>query len=111
MPPTNVKYSVSWSDFNHIPARPANAKEDAKIKIHYPYSYDNSRDKNSAKATSVTMNIEAVTNACGVVSADTTDELLKHEQGHYDITAIGARELYDKISGLSAKTEDDLDRK
>jgi len=30
-------------------------------------------------------------------------ELLKHEQGHYDITALGARELYAGLFKLKAK--------
>jgi hypothetical protein len=108
MPPTNLKYAVSWNDFNRVPSRPANEHEDAKIKIQFPYGYDTLREKNSAKVTAVNMTISPANNECWVVDTEATDELLKHEQGHYDITAIGARELYDKISGLSAPNEDKL---
>ncbi|MBK6381143.1 MAG: DUF922 domain-containing protein [Chitinophagaceae bacterium] len=40
-----------------------------------------------------------------------TNDLLKHEQGHYDILAISAREFYNTLIGLSAATADALQRR
>jgi predicted secreted Zn-dependent protease len=37
-----------------------------------------------------------------------TNTLLSHEQGHYDITALGARELYNALLQLTAPSGHEL---
>jgi hypothetical protein len=43
-----------------------------------------------------------------VVTGKEGDKLLKHEQGHYNITAIAGREFHDEALKLTAATEKDL---
>ncbi|WP_158070029.1 DUF922 domain-containing protein [Cnuella takakiae] len=43
-----------------------------------------------------------VSEECWVVTKEMSNYLLKHEQGHYDILALSARELYKKLLTLSA---------
>ncbi len=40
-----------------------------------------------------------------------TDDLLKHEQGHYDIIALNAREMYQNLLTLSASSTHQLQEK
>ena len=40
--------------------------------------------------------------ASWVVTDDESNDLLEHEQGHYGITALGARDLYNRLSSLTA---------
>ncbi len=104
----NFSYSVSWSDFTSKPSRPHGEDEDARIKISYPYSYDLGRNKNAIIVSAAEMNIGTVSVACWAVSSQMSNDLLAHEQGHYDITALGAREFYNTLLTLSAKSEKDI---
>jgi hypothetical protein len=43
-----------------------------------------------------------------VVEDQKSDDLLKHEQGHYDINALGARDLHTDLLALEAETVKEL---
>lgn len=108
----NFNYSVSWSDFVQVPAKPPGVSEDAEIKLRFPQSYDYDIEKKIVKITNLSVDIKMDSPECWVLSSQISNTaLLKHEQGHYDITAIGAREFHNKLDGLTAKTEDALNLK
>ena len=104
-------YSVSWSDFTDIPIRPQGVNEDAEIRTHFPHSYDFGSKKKAIIVAKAEVNISTISADCWVVSSKKTDYLLKHEQGHYDIMALGAREFYNKILTLTAADENKLEKK
>ena len=100
---TNFTYSISWSDFTQLSARPHGENEDAQI--HPDISFSNfqlARNGRAATISGVDVNISLVSNDCWVVRAQMTNDLLTHEQGHYDIVALSAREFYNTLMGLSA---------
>lgn len=109
---TSFTYSISWSDFNPQSSRPQGVTEDAQI--HPEMSFSNfqlARNRNSVSITDVDVNISLVSNDCWVVSSQMTNDLLIHEQGHYDIIAISAREFYNALIGLSAASTHALQTK
>ena len=107
---SNFNYSLSWSDFNYISSRAQGQNEDAFIKAEFPYTYELARDKGAIIVPSAGMNIRTIPESCWVVSSEATNELLIHEQGHYDITALGARELYNKMLTIFAKSEHEVNQ-
>lgn len=78
---------ISWSAFTKRKTRPQGKDADGYTQASYHYSYD--LGKQTADVV-----IALDPNQSWVVEDMRNDELLKHEQGHYDITALGAREFY-----------------
>ena len=97
--------SVSWSDFNPVLERPARQNEDAAINVRYNYNYQIERNRNAVSIANADINIIMLFSACWAVSSQMTNDLLRHEQGHYDITSLGAREFYHALLHLSAVSE------
>ena len=59
----------------------------------------------------VDIDIEVVPADTWVVGSAKSDDLLKHEQGHYDIVAICAQEMYKAFRGLVGTSTRDLQTK
>jgi hypothetical protein len=112
MPLNNFDTQISWADFNQVPARPPGVSEDAEIHLEYPQKFDYDIARNGATITNATVDIGMASPECWVVTSQVNNmDLLKHEQGHYDITALGAREFYEGLKGMSAKNENGLNAK
>ncbi|MEO6818714.1 MAG: DUF922 domain-containing protein [Ginsengibacter sp.] len=112
----NFDKILTWSDFpNQVaPGKP----EDASISVIWRLDANQyERKGNAIVIGTYSVEIVLVDRFCAVVKAvangdkAVADALLKHEQGHYDIIALGAREFYKKLMGLSAPTENELDQK
>lgn len=101
---------ISWSQFSQLPSRPAGEDEDAHIHTAMKLNYDLGGKGKATIVSSATLDI-LVTPDCWVVSSEMKKDLLKHEQGHYDIQALVAREFYDKLLALSASSDADLKKK
>lgn len=105
----NFNYLISWPDFTHVPAKPQGVTEDAEIRLQFPQKYDYDIGKNFVKVTNLSVDIGLASPECWVLTSQSTNmDLLKHEQGHYDITALGAREFHDKLDGMEAANENAL---
>ena len=105
---SGLNHTVRWSEFTQKRSRPAGEEEDAYIEVRYGYSYSSQRNGNAIRISGAVVTIAMRTrNSWSVTSQQTTD-LLAHEQGHYDITAIGAREFYNELLTLSAASDTDL---
>lgn len=112
MAANNFDYKVSWMDFIRLAARPTGEDEDAKIVINFPQSYDYTIDGKAVTISVVSVDINMASPECWVVSSQASNmDLLKHEQGHYDITAIGAREFDGKLFKMTAANETELEKK
>ena len=108
----NFNNLISWSDFIQVPAKPPGVTEDAEIHLKFPQKYDYDIAKTYVKITNLSVEIGLNSPECWVISSQATNkDLLKHEQGHYDITALGAREFHDKLDGMTAPNENDLNKK
>ena len=104
MPLNNFSYTLSWSDFTTVPSRPHGVEEDAQIHSEIrPGKFTLARKGRSVTITDVDIEIALVSTDCWVLSSQANNaDLLRHEQGHYDIIALNARELYKTLVGLSA---------
>lgn len=98
----NFDHLVGWPEFTSVPSRPAGVQEDAEIKVNSAVGYRTRRRGNAISIVDATVNIVTVTAESWVVSDKKTDPLLKHEQGHYDVTALGTREFYNELLTLAA---------
>lgn len=112
----NFNKILTWADFPN--SLPAGKSEDARISVSWKLDADEFQRKGNAIVIgNFTVEIFLVPDTCGVVrsvvSGDraVAEALLKHEQGHYDIIALGAREFHKKAAALSAPTEQELNNK
>ena len=107
----NFNHLISWADFLKRQSRPAGVNEDAQIHPEIsPGKIQLARKGKSVTITEVDLEITLVKSDCWVVESKKSDYLLNHEQGHYDILAISARELYNSLMGLSAVSTHELQR-
>ena len=111
MPLNGFSHTITWAEFAHIPVRPDGVEENAEINCKFPYSYKFGKDKGAITIASAEVNISTIPERCWVVSDEKTDYLLQHEQGHYDILALCAREFYNKILAYTAPTESKLEKR
>lgn len=96
---------ISWTGFTKVASRPSGSDGDA-----YTYAVFSSNNiqptRGEGKSIVVkSADISIVLNKSQSWSVDSkqSDELLKHEQGHYDITTLGAREVYNSLFKLKEK--------
>jgi hypothetical protein len=102
-------YAVPWSMFQKLKARPAGEDADGYTSAKYRYkNVKPARSKNATVVKSADVIISMNTHESWVVSSQMNSYLLKHEQGHYDITALGARELYRGLLKLNVADIDAL---
>lgn len=99
---TGLSRSLTWDDFSERDSAPDGSDESAFTKAVFPFTYDYETSGSSARITNVTMGISMDSSASWVVTDDESADLLEHEQGHYGITALGARDLYRQLSSLAA---------
>lgn len=111
MPLNNFHDFISWSQFSQLTSRPTGEDEDAHIHTRMKLSYNMGGKGKATIVSSADVDILIVTQECWVVTSEMTKELLKHEQGHYDIQALVAREFYEKVLALSAPSDDALRKK
>jgi hypothetical protein len=111
MPLNNFDYQLSWSDFSALPRRPAGVNEDAQI--HPEMGFSNFKLASKGRAVTIAdvdIDITLVRSDCWSVEKAQSEGLLKHEQGHYDILALSAREFYKSVKSLTAKSSHELQR-
>jgi len=112
---TNFNKILTWNDFTKLPAKPPRKFEEASISVTWDFDASFGRKGNAIIIASYTVNVFLVAQGCWVVAATAAGpksaELLKHEQGHFDIMAIGGREFHDRLGKLSADTEEALNKK
>ncbi len=107
-------HQVRWSEFREIHSRPAGEDENAQISTQTKGMKGKTKKIDGEfRMTDVTCTMTVVKVDSWVVKGTKTADLLKHEQGHFDITAIGVREMTTEmeaardttVSALSAKIQ------
>lgn len=102
---TGFEHQVTWQEFSRLAERPNRAGEDAFIRAatHIDYDYEGVRGNYAVSAVRARIWVDEAES--WVVQSKRTDALRAHEQGHFDITALGLREeanLVDSITGSGA---------
>jgi hypothetical protein len=106
----NRVYQVQWSDFHMQP--PPNANLDAHIETKAELHFAFSTGPNGVRlADSVTVTIKLLHNLSWAKkqrinswSKQAREDLLRHEQGHYDITALMGRDMFLDIMPLKSQS-------
>lgn len=103
-------HEVKWNEFEpkSPKAKPAEAAYIyAKFQVRYGYSYqDGGEGKHWVTWVRATATVEPES---WVIQGMKDDELLRHEQGHFDIVALAMREAANLTSKLKGKSFDDLE--
>ena len=105
----NFNHTVRWSDFTTKESRPTGEDEDAHIEaLSKAANMQGMKKDGKYKVSSIKLRLYVDKGASWAVKGTKTDELLQHEQRHFDITAIGARELHKRVLELRTDSADEL---
>ena len=94
--------TLGWQDFQA--AAPAGhtgdaALTDARFDAEYDYEWDDTPSHKGFRVDHVQVTVTLDRASMWADKASRTAELLKHEQGHYDIVALIARDLFNELTG------------
>ena len=95
--------TLDWRDFQGtVPANRAageDAYTEARFDFAYDYEYDTEQKTQGYRVNHVYVRVTLERDRMWSVQQSQTDKLLRHEQGHYDIVALLARDLFDELTG------------
>ena len=103
--------AIQWSNFNRLEQPPVGKDYDAETASQFSLEYLLVRKGNAVVVKSADVKVFINTDNSWAVIGKRNDYLLKHEQGHYDITAIAAKEFYSGLMELTAKDKNALQEK
>lgn len=96
-------YAVPWSKFKKVSRDPSGGTMDAETVTEYEAKNMKAIKKGNAVVyESAQVKIFVNPQKSWAIKCHTNAELLKHEQGHYDISALAARTFYTGVLKLSA---------
>ena len=101
---TNFNHRVDWIEFTERISRAAGVDENAKIKLDMGYSYDMTKSDGEWTVTNLKVELAVKKAESWIVKGTKTEKLRNHEQGHYDITALGYRDMYNEVKVLKRKS-------
>jgi hypothetical protein len=95
--------SLGWGDFKGavpgaLPPGEA-AYTEARFDLNFGYDYDTASKTKGYRITEVHVQVTLERGNMWAVKSAQTADLLRHEQGHYDIVALLARDLYQELTG------------
>ena len=106
----NFNYAVPWSKFKKVSRDPSGENMDAETVTEYQANNMKiAKQGNAVVYVSVSVKIFVNSQESWALTGHTNAELLKHEQGHYDISALAARTFYNSVLKLSAPDLNALD--
>jgi hypothetical protein len=95
--------TLAWGDFQAaVPSsRPPGeaAATEARFDLSYDYDYDSEHATQGYRINHVLVRVTLEREKMWVVASAKTADLLRHEQGHYDIVALLARDLFQELTG------------
>jgi hypothetical protein len=103
---------IDWSEFQEVAQRPPGEKEDAQISsnLEQPAEVGVARQGGRFRLSAYEAVLSIDRLESWVVGSTKSDTLLAHEQGHYDITGVIARDLVRDLRALRATTTAALER-
>jgi len=95
--------TLDWRDFQaDAPAKRSGGDEaqtEVRFGMLYDYEWDNTPTQRGYRVDHVQVTVVVDRAKMWSVKDSRTPALLKHEQGHYDIVALIARDLYNELTG------------
>jgi hypothetical protein len=105
---TGFPRAISWKDFTEVDAAPDGSDEEAYTKAKWNVSYGFPAGTGDYTVNNIVVSMTMVKTASWVVKGSQSDDLLKHEQGHFDITSLGGRDIHRELSNITAKSLKEL---
>ena len=107
--PNGFDHDIAWSEFTRVEEAPARSSETAYVQVHRRIRYRWEWTGSEYGAVGVTASISMNTPRSWVEQGTENNRLLAHEQGHYDISAIGTREEATLVAALTAARGREID--
>ena len=103
---------ISWNQFVDVATRPAGESEDAQIDTQtaQPERVGVAREQGRFRLGDFEVRLKVLRANSWVVAKEKNDSLLAHEQGHFDVTGLVARDLVKALGALRVSTTDELQR-
>lgn len=103
---------IAWDEFKDVGTRPAGEQEDAQIDTQtaQPDRVGVAREQSRFRLGDFEVKLKVIGSNSWVVTSQKSDTLLAHEQGHFDITGLVARDLVKALGALRVSTTDELQR-
>ncbi len=105
--------SLAWSEFTEIGTRPSGEDEDAQVSISTDLPTSGIRvlrEGSGVRIDEIEVPLVVQPTETWVVRGTKTDDLLSHEQGHFDMAGLVAWELYRRIMATRAPNAAELKR-
>lgn len=105
--------SITWEQFEEKAERPEGETENAFIHAEADLGANVSvcREEGRLRLAAFVVNLRVVEENCWVVRGTKTDDLLSHEQGHFDLAGLNARELMGRLAAIRADSAEELQRR
>src|SRR5712692_6820168 len=110
---THWPRGLAWSEFSDVGSRPSGVNEDAQISVTTDLPTSGIRvirDGSAVRIDDIEVPLAVQTTESWVVSGTKTDDLLSHEQGHFDLAGLVAWELYRGLMATRAPNATELQR-
>ena len=108
----NWPSKVSWAQFGKVDSAPAGHTTDAHIEVEYRNppgkQFQPVQDGKHYKLTKVNLVLKVIPSETWVVKGKPNNALLNHEQGHWDIQGLIAREYHKELKNLKAGSLEQL---
>jgi hypothetical protein len=102
--------TIRWSDFTEVASSPEDPDHHAYTSARSKASFGFQRDPRTKEYSlkDIVVSVFMVRSESWVVKGHKTAELLQHEQLHYTITALGARDLHRGLTKLTGESVEEL---
>ena len=108
----NWPSKITWAKFTELDIRPLGATTDAHIEVEYRNppgkQFGITPVGKHYKLTDVNLVLQTIPHETWVVKGKKSKELLNHEQGHWDILGLIAREYHREIKKLRGASVEQL---
>jgi len=108
---TGFNHTLHWNEFQIVDQCPPGAAKEAEVAILTNIIWQTATQQSGdCQVVGVKATIRVDQNKSWVLKGKKGIYLRHHEQGHYDITAIGMREMYNKILTLIKTRCEDINQ-
>lgn len=108
----NWPSKITWAQFTEVDISPPGATTDAHIEVEYRNppgkQFGIVQAGKQFKLKDVTLVLQTIPNETWVVKGRKSKAILNHEQGHWDIIGLIAREYHGELRRLRAPTVEQL---
>lgn len=108
---SGFNHAIHWSEFQPVDHHPPGTVKEAEVIIVTNIIWQTaSQQSGDCQVVNVNASIRVDHNKSWVLKGKKGIYLRHHEQGHYDIAAIGLREMYNKINVLIKTRCEDINQ-